>query len=73
MGDEIPSFHYRALAELPDGQPIAETFTSNVEYLAGDELPLGSARWHVESVEQERIDEVNGHKQSVRTLRCVLK
>ena len=72
MGDEAPAFHYQAIAQLPDGQAIAETFTSNVEYLAGDELPLNSARWHVESVEQERIDEIDGHEQSVRTLRCVL-
>ncbi len=60
------AFLYTAIAE---GRP-PETFTSNVEYLAGDELPLRSARWTVERVEQEGIEHEHGETVTVRTLYC---
>jgi hypothetical protein len=69
---ESPAFQYTAIALLTDGQPIAETFTSDVEYFAGDELPLSSARWHVESVEDGGTRPVHGDEKLVRILRCRL-
>jgi hypothetical protein len=65
---EPPAFRYRALSG--DGRR-SEIFASNVEYLAGDELPLRSARWTVERVEQEGIEHHDGHDVTVRTLYCV--
>jgi hypothetical protein len=64
---EPPAFRYRAVAN--DGRNT-EVFTSNVEYLAGDELPLRSARWTVERVEQEGFDHDRGVTVTVRTLYC---
>src|SRR6185295_755507 len=58
------AFRYRAVAD--DGRRT-EIFVSNVEYLAGDELPLRSARWTVERVEQEGIEHDDGREQTVRT------
>jgi hypothetical protein len=73
MTDEIPAYRYRAIATDTDGREVIEIFESNVEYLAGDELPLRSARWQVESVEQEGIAHIDGEDQRVRELRCVFK
>ena len=66
---ETPAYRYRAVAN--DGAKT-ELFTSNVEYLAGDELPLRTARWSVERVEQEGIEHVDGVTVTVRTLYCTL-
>ena len=73
MSDELPAYRYRAVATDSAGDEVVEIFESNVEYLAGDELPLSSARWHVESVVQEGIAHVGREDQRVRELRCVLK
>jgi hypothetical protein len=73
MADELPAYRYRAVATDSDGNEVMEIFESNVEYLAGDELPLRSARWQVEAVEQEGIAHIDGEDQRVRELRCALK
>jgi hypothetical protein len=73
MSDELPAYRYRAVATDSHGNEVIEIFESNVEYLAGDELPLRSARWHVEVVEQDGIAHIDGEDQRVRELRCVLK
>ena len=70
---ELPAFRYRATAKDDAGGDVIEIFTSNVEYIAGDELPLCSARWEVQTVEQEGIAHIDGEDQVVRELRCVLK
>ena len=49
------------------GMPAA-----SVEYVAGDELPLSSARWQVESVEDGGTRSVQGTEKLVRVLRCRL-
>jgi hypothetical protein len=72
MPSETPAFYYDAIEELSDGQRIAETFTSNVEYLAGDELPLNSARWTVEYVDRRGTKKIDGHDVNARALRCTL-
>jgi hypothetical protein len=72
MAEELPAFRYRAVATDSEGKEIIEIFESNVEYLAGDELPLRSARWRVESVDQEGIAHIDGEDQRVRELSCVL-
>jgi hypothetical protein len=56
--------------EFPDR--VVECLTSNVEYMAGDELPLRSARWRVRMVMQEGIERIDGQEQTVRDLDCVL-
>ena len=66
---QTPAFRYRAVAN--DGRN-REIFTSNVEYLAGDELPLPSARWQVVRVEQEGFDHEGGATVTVRTLYCTI-
>ena len=66
---EAPAFRYRAVA---DQGRRTEIFTSNVEYVAGDELPLRSARWTVERVEQEGFDHVEGETVTVRILHCAI-
>jgi hypothetical protein len=73
MSDELPAYRYRAVATDSAGNEVVEMFQSNVEYLAGDELPLSSGRWHVETVVQEGIEHVAGEDQRVRELLCVLK
>jgi len=73
VSDELPAYRYRAVALDRAGNEVVEIFESNVEYLAGDELPLRSARWQVESVEQEGIAHIDGEDQRVRELRCRLK
>jgi hypothetical protein len=72
MTEELPAYRYRAVAVDADGEEVVQVFESNVEYMAGDELPLRSARWHVESVEQEGISHVGGDDQRVRVLFCAL-
>jgi hypothetical protein len=56
MGRDRRAFQYTAIALLADGQPIAETFASDVEYLAGDELPLSSARCTSKALRMGRRD-----------------
>ena len=73
MSDELPAYRYRAVATDGAGNEVVEIFESNVEYVAGDELPLSSALWHVERVVQEGIAHVEREDQRVRELRCVLK
>ena len=66
---QTPAFRYRAVTG--DGRHT-EIFTSNVEYVAGDKLPLRSARWTVERVEQEGLDHEGGATVTVRTLYCAI-
>jgi hypothetical protein len=66
---ETPVFRYRAVA---NGGRNTEIFSSNVEYVAGDELPWRSARWTVERVEQEGFDHIEGASVTVRTLYCAV-
>jgi hypothetical protein len=63
-----PAYRYRAVVE--DGRR-AEIFTSDVEYVAGDEIPLRGGRWTVERVEQDGIEHEDGGDVTVRTLYCV--
>ena len=72
MGREGPAFYYNALATFPDGQPIAETFTSSGEYLPGDELPLKQRPLAGGSVERQGTRSVQGEEKLVRVLRCRL-
>src|SRR5690349_908907 len=73
VSDELPAYRYRAVATDANGDEIVEIFESNVEYLTGDELPLRSARWEVQTVEQDGIAHIDGEDQRVRELRCTLK
>ena len=73
MADETPAFRYRAIARDDTGHVVIEIFTSSVEYMAGDELPLSSRRWHVRTVRQEGIAHIHGEDQAVRELDCVLR
>jgi len=68
---DVPAYRYRATARDASGREIIEVFTSDVEYVAGDELPLDS-RWHVRVVVQERIAHIDGQDQTVRELDCIL-
>jgi hypothetical protein len=63
------AFLYTAIAQ---GRP-PETFTSNVEYLVGDELPLPSARWTVERVEETGVEYSQGGVATVRLLHCTTR
>ena len=69
---DLCAFRYRATAVDTAGRNITEVFTSNVEYLPGDELPLSSARWRVRTVSDEGISVHGGRAQIVRHLRCML-
>jgi hypothetical protein len=72
MTADLPRFRYRATATDSDGERVVEIFTSNVEYMPGDELPLRSARWQVRTVDQEGIARIDGEDQRVRELSCIL-
>ena len=63
------AFVYTAIAE---GR-APETFTSDVEYLVGDELPLRSARWTVEEVQEEGIEYSEGAVATARLLRATTR
>jgi hypothetical protein len=63
---------FRYLAVATNGG-AAEEFTSSVEYLAGDELPLRSARWTVERVQEEGIERDGRDVFTVRTLYCEIR
>jgi hypothetical protein len=63
------TFLYTAFAE--GQQP--ETFTSNVEYLAGDELPLSSARWQVDRVAEAGTGYSEEGRTLMRYLYCTIK
>lgn len=68
-----PTYVYRAVATDAAGRSVVETFDSNVEYLAGDELPLSSARWRVDSVGGEiLVKGSNRVTRVVRELHCQL-
>jgi hypothetical protein len=47
-----------------------ESFTSDVEYLAGDELPLSIARFTVERVEEAGVEYSEGQASIARVLHC---
>jgi hypothetical protein len=60
------SFLYTALAT---GR-VPETFISDVEYKVDDELPLSSARWHVESIQLDGGAFLEGVFYNARLLHC---
>jgi hypothetical protein len=67
-----PAYRYRAVATDAAGNEVAEIFESNVEYLPGDELPLRSARWRVDTAGPEMVVRHGADEQRLRELRCHL-
>ena len=61
-----PTFLYTAVA----AGRTSERFTSDVEYRVDDELPLSSARWHVERVELAGDALFGGVRYDWRRLYC---
>lgn len=70
--DAQPAFRYKAVARDEDGWEVVEVFTSGVEYRAGDELPLSSARWRVDRVSLAGVEHRSEGTVTVRTLYCHL-
>jgi hypothetical protein len=64
----VAATRYAYTAVAPGRDP--ESFTSNVEYLPGDELPLRSARLTVVRVEEAGTEYSEGEVSIARVLHC---